>query len=268
MSDDSIMIGTKEILISKALKYYDDPAKCQSKLNLSEKEYKKLLSKLIKRVQGQQSTPSPVQVKVNQVKVNQVKAAPEPAKPFRFQPPIAQTTEMLPMPQPSYQAASVVNPVVNSEPIKAPMWFDMMAGSGLSVEHGKFNNEIIGQRQLQRPFHAQQQNTGQFLHPQSQYPQYQTQQSQSQLQSQLQPQFQSQFQPQSQSQLPPTQPQFLPPQYQPQQTTAARLSNNMSSSRVFEVGRTDFPEIISRVPHSSRLEPKNMFSISEQERGR
>jgi len=168
---------------------------------------------------------------------------------------------MLPMPQPSYQAASVVNPVVNSEPIKAPMWFDMMAGSGLSVEHGKFNNEIIGQRQLQRPFHAQQQNTGQFLHPQSQYPQYQTQQSP--LQSQLPP-----TQPQSQPQLPPTQPQFLPPQYQPQQTTAARLSNNMSSSRVFEVGRTDFPEIISRVPHSSRLEPKNMFSISEQERGR
>jgi hypothetical protein len=238
MSDASIMIGTKEILLSKALKYYDDPVKCQSKLNLSEREYRKLLSKLIKRVQGPTVPSAPAPVPAHQKRQ-------EPAKPFRFQPPIPQSSEMLPMPQPSYQAASIVNPVVaGHEPIKAPMWFDMMAGAGAQVDHVKLNNEYVGQRQLQ---HCNPQ-AGSTFRPQ------------------VEPTYQYQApshpaQPPHPSVVPPA-PHPMFQQFQPQ-TSVSRISNNVASSRVFDVGRTDFPEIVSRAPHCSRLEPKKLFSISE-----
>ena len=47
MSDPVICIGDKKILLSRALKYYDNQERCQRKLSLTPKEYTKLLDKII-----------------------------------------------------------------------------------------------------------------------------------------------------------------------------------------------------------------------------
>jgi hypothetical protein len=47
MSDSVITIGGKNILLSRALKYFDDQDRCQRKLSLTPKEYNLLLDKII-----------------------------------------------------------------------------------------------------------------------------------------------------------------------------------------------------------------------------
>ena len=342
MGDTTIMIGTKEISLSKALKYYDDPMKCQRKLDLTEKEYKSLLNKMIKRVQGQESKPMPMPMPQpketlkpkaharsstlhgnrnpgSNVKANaNVNAIETPREPVRFQAPIIQNDIMLPMPQPSYEASSNVNPVDGRTPIQAPLWFDMLAGETKpSVEHSKINAESIGHRQLssqilppqlksESPRFQSSSQSSQFQHQaQDQSPFQPSSSSQSYLNSQFQhpaqaqsqslqhpspslqhpAQAQSPFQPSSQSylnsqfqnqhqqhQYQPSmetdfnqpvqgaQPQFNPQPFR-QQTTQSRSSNNLATSRVFDIGRTDFPAVISRVPHNTRIKTqKNDFS--------
>ena len=346
MGDTTIMIGTKEISLSKALKYYDDPIKCQRKLDLTEKEYKSLLNKMIKRVQGVQGGPD---LKLKGIKeIKEIPTTPftpptptlklklksksksksnlksksrtlhvdvnnnhgynvieTPREPVRFQPPIIQNDIMLPMPQPSYEAASNVNPVDGRTPIQAPLWFDMLAGDTKpSVENSKINNESIGHRQLSSqilppPLKLEsprfQQSSQQFPHPsqslnhpsqslnhqhqslnphqqlqfpnpQPQYPnqhQYSNHQPQHQYPNhQPQHQFPHQQSMETDFQQPvqPTQPQFNPRQFR-QQTAQSRSSNNLATSRVFDIGRTDFPAVISRVPHNTRIKTqKNDFS--------
>jgi hypothetical protein len=318
MGDTTIMIGTKEISLSKALKYYDDPMKCQRKLDLTEKEYKSLLNKMIKRVQGQESTSIPKETSKpkapskpsnsrsstlhgnsNPGSNGNVNAIDPPREPVRFQAPIIQNDIMLPMPQPSYEASSNVNPVDGRTPIQAPLWFDMLAGETKpSVEHSKINAESIGHRQLssqilppqlksesprfqsssqssqfQHPAQASFQSSSQssqFQHPaQAQSPFQSSSSSQSYLNSQFQHpaqahQYQYQHQPSMETDfnqpVQGAQPQFNPQQFR-QQTTQSRSSHNLATSRVFDIGRTDFPAVISRVPHNTRIKTqKNDFS--------
>jgi hypothetical protein len=316
MGDTTIMIGTKEISLSKALKYYDDPMKCQRKLDLTEKEYKSLLNKMIKRVQGQESKSIPKETSKpkapskpsnsrsstlhgnsnpgSNVNVNAIDPSREPV---RFQAPIIQNDIMLPMPQPSYEASSNVNPVDGRTPIQAPLWFDMLAGETKpSVEHSKINAESIGHRQLssqilppqlksESPRFQSSSQSSQFQHPaqaqsssqsylnsQFQHPAQAQSSSQSYLNSQFQHPAQaqsssqsylnSQFQHPAQAQssmetdfnqpVQGAQPQFNPQQFR-QQTTQSRSSHNLATSRVFDIGRTDFPAVISRVPHNTRI---------------
>ena len=298
MGDTTIMIGTKEISLSKALKYYDDPIKCQRKLDLTEKEYKSLLNRMIKRVQGQESqvklkvnekvkpaATSNVKLKVNaNVKVNEKLKVNEtlkarssalhvnypgangnatPREPVRFQPPIIQNDIMLPMPQPSYEASSNVNPVDGRTPIQAPLWFDMLAGETKpSVEHSKINNESIGHRQLSSQILPPPQLNLNFQpSSQSQFP-YPAQPSQSQFHHPVQFNAPGQTSMETDFHQPVqgAQPQFNPQQFR-QQTTQSRSSNNLATSRVFDIGRTDFPAVMSRVPNNTRIKtPKNDFS--------
>ncbi len=308
---DSIMIGTKEISLSKALKYYDDPLKCQRKLELTEKEYKSLLNKMIKRVQGQghdqgqgvvkSRSKAPAVTLPVTLPVNERRTAPVNREPVRFQPPIVQDDIMLPMPQPAREATSNVNPVDGRTPIQAPLWFDMLGGVGgetkPSVEHGgKINNESIGHRQLtsqilpqQSPFprfqpELQQSNPHQAhqaqqmhmnahqaqqmqMNPQQTQPmqQFQSMQMNTQQMHQAQPMQVNPrpVHPQFQQPVQAPQPQFNPQQFR-QQTIQSRSSPNdvhAASSRIFDIGRTDFPAIISRVPHNTRIKtPKNDFN--------
>jgi hypothetical protein len=285
------MIGTKEISLSKALKYYDDPMKCQRKLDLTEKEYKSLLNKMIKRVQGNEKPKEKAHLKPTALKPSTSSTARSstlpvhnpgsnatPREPVRFQPPIIQNDIMLPMPQPSYEASSNVNPVDGRTPIQAPLWFDMLAGDTKpSVEHSKINAESIGHRQLSSQILPPQLNLKlkpesprfQPSQSQAQHP-VQPSQSQSQYQSQahfqhpaqssLNSQFQSSMETDFNQPVQGAQPQFNPQQFR-QQTAQSRSSNNLSTSRVFDIGRTDFPAVISRVPHNTRIKtPKNDFS--------
>jgi hypothetical protein len=68
MSDAVISVNGKNILLSQALKYYDNQERCQRKLSLTPKEYTLLLDKIIEEHNKQIKTAKRAPVKAQQVK--------------------------------------------------------------------------------------------------------------------------------------------------------------------------------------------------------
>ncbi len=58
MSDTMLNVNGKNILLSRALKYFNDQEKCQRKFSLTPKEYGKLLDKIIEAHNKQLKSPS------------------------------------------------------------------------------------------------------------------------------------------------------------------------------------------------------------------
>ena len=122
MSQEYIVrLGTKEILLSRALKYLDNPVKCQSKLDLTKKEYK-LLANYIKKMAG----------------VSKPKFKEQPQQQFKPQVRV--------QPQPQVQVQVQVQPQTQHQP-QTPyktQWYDMIASRpGYDADEQQHNSALL-----------------------------------------------------------------------------------------------------------------------------
>lgn len=154
MSDSVITIGGKNILLSRALKYFDDQDRCQRKLSLTPKEYNLLLDKIIESHDKQLTAqnphfqakekeskpkkikpPQPIQQKTQkpqvQVQVQVQQQMPQSMK-QQYQPPTPQT-----VPEYFQQTAFTTQPTTS---IQKPQWYDMLAGSKTAGDVQQLNN--------------------------------------------------------------------------------------------------------------------------------
>jgi hypothetical protein len=116
-----VRINTKEVSLTRALKYLDKPEKCQRKLDLTLKEYKKLVH-IIKHMAAGAGHATP----------------PPPTPTINPTPPPTPTINPTPPPTPT------IKPSGNNKP--SAQWYDMIAAT--TVKDEQRNNAALLERRF------------------------------------------------------------------------------------------------------------------------
>ena len=97
----NIKVGSKHISMNDALEYYYDRDLCKNKFGLNDREYDKLVSKMLKKIKKQKQPVSPTPTFQKPLPRSQPQTTFQPRT--TFQQPQPQPTFQQPQPQPTFQ---------------------------------------------------------------------------------------------------------------------------------------------------------------------